>query len=237
MDATITAHDFTLHHWTVDTIFRDDESVNVNETSIDLLTPYFSRYCYETAPKLWNHPYDAIYIEQQPVGMGRSFGSPRNLKTKILSHILQHVLCDPSLPQKGPILFISPMLKLKDCTVPFKERSYKLNKKYAVDTTATFLGPDGHPQFHGAKKDDLADCFLQGLYAARAMLNGSMDVSLPAKKAIKKKKTTPKAPPKKAKKPTADAVTATSLSPSIKKPRKKSTAKDHASLVSALPDV
>ena len=87
-------------------------------------------------------------------------GSPRNLKTKVLSHILQALAIERGFSK---IFFISPMLKLRECPTPFRERNYRDNKKWAIEKTTSLIeGQTFADQFVGAKRDDLADAFLQG---------------------------------------------------------------------------
>ena len=184
---------FTIGHWSVDSCIPDD--VNVNSTSLECLVPPFTEFVkglLEVLPKP-----DFFVIESQPMGHGRSFGgtsmggSPRNLKTKVLSHILQSLLL---LKFNVPIHFISPVLKMKECTIPFRERTYRDNKKYAIEKTLAIL--DSHceqakPRFleNSAKKDDLADSFLQGYTVCKCIHAGSLILTSPEfqKKIVKTK--------------------------------------------------
>ena len=133
-------------------------------------------------------------------------GSPRNLKTKVLSHILQAMVLEkwPSIQSH----FISPTLKLKDCPIPFKERNYKTNKSYAIEKTVELLKMHPPIAFEGSKRDDLADAFLQGFYVCSLVSKGAMTLGpseVVAKKAPKKT-TTPAAKNKKRKAETAAIV-------------------------------
>jgi spore coat protein CotH len=144
---------------------------NVNEMSINDIAPLFAQYA---SPKVkdWLVPdvmIDAVYIENQPMGLR---GSARNLKTKVLSHILQCLLMveRPSLK----VHFINPSLKLKDM-LRDGPSSYYANKKYASQKTLELIKSERcvNQDFCKStfetykKKDDLADAFLQGLYASK----------------------------------------------------------------------
>jgi hypothetical protein len=176
----------TIHQWKVKSCIDDD--VNVNASSLDFMIKPFVQLCTETLDSLSKDPIDAFLIESQPMGHGRSFGgtsmggSPRNLKTKVLSHILQSLIL-----LRWPdmiIQFISPTLKMRECPIPFRERTYKDNKKWAITKTEDLVKDldtkvFGDGIFEGSKKDDLADCFLQGFYVAKLVLAGSMKLEGP----------------------------------------------------------
>jgi hypothetical protein len=118
-------------HWRCDSAV--DDLINVNATSLDVLVPLFVKAAQDILSVLDLSTVDLLLIESQPMGHGRSFGgtsmggSPRNLKTKVFSHILQGMFLErkPTMD----IHFVSPTLKMKGCKTPFKERSYKDNKK------------------------------------------------------------------------------------------------------------
>ena len=117
----------TLHHWMVESAVADE--VNVNATSLEFFVEPFTRLIQSIFDKLLEpEVIDAFLIESQPMGHGRSFGgtsmggSPRNLKTKVLSHILQSILIAKGIAS-SKIHFISPMLKLRECPTPFRERN------------------------------------------------------------------------------------------------------------------
>jgi hypothetical protein len=240
-----------IDHWHCDSAV--DDTVNVNATSLEVLVPYFVK-CLDTIWTLVNvHELSMVLIESQPMGHGRSFGgtsmggSPRNLKTKVFSHILQSFLLQqrPDLP----IHFVSPTLKMKGCTIPFRERSYKDNKKYAIQATEDFFktASEGLLQTYedifvkaSTKKDDLSDCFLQAKVFVEALHNGSLILteSKPIEKnAISKKKTGAKkteteseAEPKQKRKPDAGTkrkreidhkTTEIEAKPKAKKPKAK----------------
>lgn len=160
---------FTICKWTVETCVPDES--NVNEMSINDIAPLFAQYA---TPKVkeWLRPdviVDAVYIENQPMGLR---GSARNLKTKVLSHILQCLLMveRPSLK----VHFINPSLKLKDM-VRDGPSSYYANKKFAASKTLELIKSENCLNQNYCKsmyetykkKDDLADAFLQGLYASK----------------------------------------------------------------------
>jgi hypothetical protein len=145
---------FTIELWKVYSAIPDD--LNVNKTGIEDLCPYFSK---EVAKHIdeWTADIDICYIESQP--MGRT----RNLKTKVLSHILQVLLL---AKRDLPIQFIHPTLKLKNMV---GERNYRANKKFAISETERLVTDTVAAElFIGKKRDDLADCFLQGYYAVWA---------------------------------------------------------------------
>lgn len=148
---------FDISYWKVMSAVADD--LNVNKTSIDELCPMFATLIDAHLPE-WTSDVDVAYIESQP--MGRT----RNLKTKVLSHILQVALlrAKPTLR----VQFIHPTLKLKDMVGP---RDYRKNKKHAITVTEGLLQselcgtPGASDIFVGSKRDDLADAFLQGYHA------------------------------------------------------------------------
>jgi hypothetical protein len=159
--------DIQLNHWVVESAV--DENINVNATSLEFFVEPFTKLCVSIVQRLKDMDcIDAILIESQPMGHGRSFGgtsmggSPRNLKTKVLSHILQSIFIQNGLNAEK-IHFISPMLKLRECPTPYRERNYKDNKKWAIEKTLQLIEKTSWNElFVGSKRDDLADCFLQG---------------------------------------------------------------------------
>jgi hypothetical protein len=104
-----------------------------------------------------------IFIELQPMG---TFS--KNIKTKILSHILQF-----SFMNYFKVQFINSKKKLKSVLQGTKV-SYSKLKKMSVDHTLHLLESEitlqenkewiSFFQTQKTKKDDLADCFLQGYY-------------------------------------------------------------------------
>jgi hypothetical protein len=104
-----------------------------------------------------------IFIELQPMG---TFS--KNIKTKILSHILQF-----SFMNYFKVQFINSKKKLKSVLQGTKV-SYSKLKKMSVDHALHLLESEitlqenkewiSFFQTQKTKKDDLADCFLQGYY-------------------------------------------------------------------------
>jgi hypothetical protein len=194
---------YTIPYW--DVLSCVPKEMNVNKTPIQDIVPLFGRLIQEHKTT-WlfsgnteHGPVDHILIEAQPMGAGR--GAIRNLKTKILSHILQAYL-DPL-----PITFVHPSLKLTHMARGDGKSTYRENKKFAVDETIRLLSSSESECTNAAKaletfvssktkKDDYADSFLQGLYAGRMIARG--DLIEPIKKNVKtaKKATEPKKPRK-----------------------------------------
>lgn len=209
LDVDVTTKEFSIGLWEVYSAIPAD--LNINKTSIEDLCPYFSREVLKHR-KVWLESIDICYIESQP--MGRT----RNLKTKVLSHILQILLLEDNPDLK--IQFIHPTLKLKNMV---GERSYRANKKFAILETETLIA--GHSEqslFVGKKKDDLADCFLQGFYACWTEKKETPKETLgPAKKGKAKAKTLVKEDPPK------EEPKVTGKRKGIKNERSSSSAKRH----------
>ena len=176
-DVTVT-DSFSVNSWAV--LNCVPVELNVNETALGDLVPYFVSMVQENLC-LWNSEvYDYILIENQPMG-GR--GSARNLKTKVLSHILQGLLMPYT---KNAIQFVHPGLKLKDMPKLEGKSSYRENKMYAIKKTMELLESDECLSKDAlkiiakkkTKKDDLADAFLQGYYFATLVSNGSMEIKV-----------------------------------------------------------
>lgn len=198
-DLSVDAEAFAVHSWSVGTCVAED--LNVNKTPIHVLAPEFSKTVKKCA-KEWlfeangqPKPLDRVFIENQPMG-GR--GSARNLKTKILSHVLQCMLLD--MRPDVPVTFVHPGLKLKDMPRGEEKNTYRQNKLYAIEkTTELVSGPtcstieackkifvDAKKK---TKKDDLADAFLQGLFAGRMYARGDViEPEAEKKKAVKEPK-------------------------------------------------
>lgn len=171
---------FRVNAWTVQSCVV--RGINVNKTPVQDLAPYFYKFV-RAQVHSWFYNKDQtkkdiahVFIEAQPLG-GR--GAARNLKTKVLSHILQCVITEEA--PDVPIRFIHPSLKLKD--MPKKEdgsrSSYRENKLFAIQKTTQYV--EGSSCLSKEickeayldkkiKKDDLADAFLQGLFAGGALL-------------------------------------------------------------------
>lgn len=194
---------FKVYQWSVHSCVP--RGVNVNKTPLVNLVPYFYNLVKSSA-KAWLYNADGtprgiqkVFIENQPMG-GR--GAARNLKTKVLSHILQTVILD-AVPE-SEIIFVNPSLKLKDMPKPAEGRTtYRENKKYAITKTAQYVTDgvgDGlscaNPEECKAwyvdkkmKKDDLADAFLQGLLAGHIYARGDV---IPVPEDKPKKRAAPK---------------------------------------------
>jgi len=198
----ITKETFQILDWSVDNVLPVD--INVNTTPIADIAPHFYNYALNKS-KIWlQKEIDFVFIENQPMGFR---GGARNLKTKILSHILQVLLINQKPELK--ISFINPSLKLKDFNRE-KKSTYAQNKKFAIQKTIEILKSSEclNTDFcqniidKSKKKDDLADSFLQGLIAGRMNLNGDViEVQVFKKNKTKKDKdVVPKAKKVRAKK-------------------------------------
>ena len=184
--------DFEVNAWAV--VNTVAAGINVNKTPVWDLAPPFYDYLQKTAhswlfdgtvPKA----IDRVLIENQPMG-GR--GAARNLKTKVLSHILQCVIL--GLRPDLTVAFVHPGLKLKDMPLAdaTRKNTYRENKTYAIEATAAMVASEKCltkafcSEIYGAKKkDDLADAFLQGLYVAGAMARGDVVGSVDVPKIAK----------------------------------------------------
>lgn len=195
LSVTSSSGDFRVHAWTVDSCVP--RGMNVNTTPIAEIGPLFYAWALERKKK-WLYDADnkkiefsRVFIENQPMG-GR--GSARNLKTKILSHLLQCILSAEGIP----ITFINPSLKLKDMPRPVEGKTkYRDNKLYAISKTTELVGkaeclnPEECAKLYvekKIKKDDLADAFLQGLIAGQIYCRGDVIVSEEPKKKVRAKK-------------------------------------------------
>jgi hypothetical protein len=193
-DLTVGVDTFRVNKWTVESTLTTE--VNVNLTPIQDLAPQFYNFVVNAA-KSWlfedGNPNDIefVYIENQP--MGTRGGAARNLKTKVLSHMLQCVIVH--LRPDVTVSFIHPGLKLKDMERLGKS-TYRENKAYAVTKTLEIVGsreclnPECVALVTKTKKDDLADAFLQGLIAGRMQLSGA--VVAKKEPPVKKAKAKPK---------------------------------------------
>lgn len=238
---------FEVHAWTVaSTVPR---GVNVNKTPLwDLAPPFYTYVRSNVTSWLWNadgspKPMDRVLIENQPMG-GR--GAARNLKTKVLSHILQCAILE-SRPDLN-VSFVHPGLKLKDMPKPLEggKTTYRENKLYAINKTAELLvtdlckNKDVCKELYldkKMKKDDLADAFLQGLFVAHIVSRGDM---VEAKNTMED--TTVVKPKKSSKTPKAGAKAETDLKVDTdavkpKKTRKRKSAATEAATESAVPVV
>ena len=154
----VTAESFNIVEWEVVSILDESIQININDTSIEQLINICSQKLTQTIEQWSTHNLEIAYMESQPLGQ-----MARNVKTKTLSHIMQCLL----LGKGVKVEFISPKKKLKGMQ---QTGSYYENKKFAVEKTRELL-KDNLVNLtklgEHSKKDDLADCFLQGLYAAR----------------------------------------------------------------------
>jgi hypothetical protein len=194
-DLVVTDNSFRVNSWSVQSCVA--RGINVNKTPVQDLAPFFYKFVRGQVHS-WFYNKDEtkkdiqqVFIEAQPLG-GR--GAARNLKTKVLSHILQCVIAEEA-PDVS-IRFIHPSLKLKD--MPKKEdgskSSYRENKLYAIQKTTEYVEGQSCQTKElckeayldkKIKKDDLADAFLQGLLAGGALLRNEF---LESPTEVKKKK-------------------------------------------------
>jgi hypothetical protein len=152
-----------LQEWKIVDILND-ESMNVNETTTDILIAKSAPLLGSLVEKWAEWKPDIAFLETQPLGQ-----MARNVKTKILSHIMQALL----LARGISVQFVSPKKKLKDME---NVGSYSDNKKFAIEATIKVLEStkstvwlENFKSLKG-KRDDLADAFLQGYYAGQSAL-------------------------------------------------------------------
>jgi hypothetical protein len=156
----------TIEDWHVVDIVElsTDEKVNLNNTDIATIVPWFWSALETFKVRLTQC--DLAMIEAQPTAQMLPGGkSISNIKTKVLSHLLQAFFVSHSIPVK----FISPACKLRDAKHLMSDLSaYSQHKKAAVQLTLyslTIVGGSFQEFFSAqkGKKDDLADSFLQGV--------------------------------------------------------------------------
>ena len=150
--------------------------VNLNETDVATCVPWFSKTLQTFQAELTNGIELAV-LEAQPTSrfMSSDGRCVNNVRTKVLSHILQAFLLQHGV---STVKFISPAVKLKHVdfvkdSVKLTASDYRNHKKQAVALTETclpYLGTDAAAQWKAeqSKKDDLADCLLQGLCCSTA---------------------------------------------------------------------
>jgi len=177
-DSDSLTNDFSIKAWNCESLLEGKnegkeqkvDTVNVNDTSLDELI----RLTVPAVAKIlefwvkWPGQTDIkptiAFLEQQPLGM-----QARNVKSKTLSHVIQGLLISKGIS----VVFISPQKKLK-----YMEQTgnYSDNKKFAVEETLRLLHSIDPNETSNRwlqhfnsfkKKDDLADSFLQGLYASK----------------------------------------------------------------------
>jgi hypothetical protein len=169
-----TDEEFSIKAWNCESLLEGHENIiNVNDTSLDELIRLTVPTIAKILKKWIEWPGQPTimptiaFLEQQPLGM-----QARNVKSKTLSHVIQGLLIAEGIP----VVFISPQKKLK-----YMEQSgnYSDNKKYAIEETLRLLKlidvNESNNQWlihfnSFKKKDDLADSFLQGLYASKEYL-------------------------------------------------------------------
>jgi hypothetical protein len=142
--------------------------INLNETDIATIVPWFCKALDMHEANLCPPDIELALIEAQPTGHMLPGGkSISNIKTKVLSHLLQSFYVHRNITVK----FISPACKLRDAKDMMKDAlEYASHKKGATLLTVKSLetiGGSAQKQFlaQKGKKDDLADAFLQGVCA------------------------------------------------------------------------
>jgi hypothetical protein len=160
----------TIHKWSVVDVVGDAIE-NINKARTEELIPCFHRYLSAHGAS-WLEPRpDVIAIECQPLivanhkSQGIKGSHMGNVKTFVFSHILAYHL-HGTCPS-APTFFISPSRKIGGLS----QGSYTKNKEFAVLLARTLLGRASLSRWHDdflatKKKDDLADCLIQGLCVA-----------------------------------------------------------------------
>ena len=188
-------NEIQIIHWKVVDIVEHSgikEKINLNKTDIASIVPWFIK-CLEDYKEIIGEHIDLVLIENQPSGHTLVGGvSISNVKTKVLSHILQAFFVSRNIPVK----FVSPANKLKDAGEFMIDSSqYSQHKKAAIALTEKCMREMGEgfmamwKAFKG-KKDDLADAFLQGISSSLELLPYN------PKRAMKRKRETGKKPEK-----------------------------------------
>jgi hypothetical protein len=163
-----------IHDWKVDDVVKlfapQDEwiSVNLNQTDIATIVPWFISFLDLRKKDLCPPGLELALIEAQPTGHVLPGGkSISNIKTKVLSHLLQAFY----VQRKIPVKFVSPARKLKYATEYMNDKTeYSSHKKGAILLTEASVAACGMEWVDfwfkkKGKKDDLADAFLQGVCA------------------------------------------------------------------------
>lgn len=140
-----------------------EEEVNINSLSIENLIENckkgIEKFVNDKLKQLKNFNENCIvFIESQPMGP-----FTKNIKTKILSHLLQYLFSIQNIEIK----FISSKKKLSVLTNGKEKIPYQKLKKLAIEHCKDLLiNTKWFDTFHEkkGKKDDLADCFLQAYY-------------------------------------------------------------------------
>ncbi len=159
--------------WHVMDIVPSDSLIqNVNEARVEDLVPWLQSAFTQNKHKMLyvgDFCVERVYIEQQPMGIG--VAAARNIKTKVLSHVLQALIL-----QEFPnmmITFVSPRIKLRHASLALGKtpETYADNKRAAKKLTPILLKKLSAPKLlttfeqRKGKKDDLADSLLQAIYA------------------------------------------------------------------------
>jgi hypothetical protein len=157
-----------LSSWRVVDILEEagvQEEINLNQTDISCCIPWFVT----TIKKYFEEMTEGVQhcvLEAQPTSRFMQGGRCiSNIRTKVLSHVLQAMLLEKNIP----VQFVSPAVKLKDAKDLMEDSSeYREHKKAAIKLTSLALETiQGDFQTFWedkkGKKDDLADCFLQGV--------------------------------------------------------------------------
>lgn len=140
------------------------KEINLNKTDIATIVPWFIQ-CLNDYQDILGDAIDIALIENQPAGHTVGGTNISNIKTKVLSHILQGFF----VARKILVKFVSPANKLKDAGEFMSDASkYSEHKKAAILLTSkcmTIMGPGFEIMWKAfkGKKDDLADAFLQGV--------------------------------------------------------------------------
>ena len=177
-DMTVTPSELRIHTWEIVDLIQD-ESVNVNESSTEVLIQKSAQALQRIVSEWTVDKPDVAFLESQPLGQ-----MARNVKTKTLSHVLQAML----IAKDVTVEFVSPKLKLKGMPAG----SYGDNKKFAVASTLKLLEACGllaeKEEFETkkGKRDDLADALLQGYYAAKLLLSKTAKSTKPKAKRAKR---------------------------------------------------
>lgn len=162
----------TSIEWDVVDIVPPPGVDNVNLVRVEELVPWLQTGFTQHKRRmlyLGEQPVERVYLEQQPVGTGEA--AARNIKTKVLSHVLQALILQ-ELPGIQ-IEFVSPRKKLRHAAHVLGKapETYADNKRAAKLLTPRALrslGGAAHAlefETRKGKKDDLADSFLQAVYA------------------------------------------------------------------------
>jgi len=163
-------HRVKVLHWRVVDIVKQagvEEEINLNKTDVAACVPWFVT----TIEQFWDELTSGVelaVLEAQPTARVMSNGGRciSNIRTKVLSHVLQAMLLRSNIP----VQFVSPSVKLKDAKDLMADATdYREHKKAAIILThraVEALDPSARALWTEAskgKRDDLADAFLQGV--------------------------------------------------------------------------